>query len=603
MKAWTFTYKTSKAPAGWRLGILAMLLMLVGMTWYSFNNFRHAQQSANHVQQALLLLERIKLSMALSGEPSAKAIGTRLGNENAANTASAEDISQFISSLPTDSWWQAAYLEKLRQAAAPKAPAFPFNQSFAGVAPYGADAALSPALMLFFVDAENAALDELARLQETGRQAVRVIRLSGGFLAVLIVLCAAAVLTPFIQAGRRRDGTPDERACLAEQRIAELMQTNAELTRQLNEHRHATESLRHMQYMLTSAERIGHVGSWEHHLASGNDRWSDAFFRMCGLEPGSVAPSLQAFLKMVHPEDGDAVINAIERAVEEDKEYKVSMRIVRPDGSLCHMVSQAEIIRGHDGRPEYLVGSAIDITEHKEAEETLRRLAVHQVRIREQERKRIAREIHDEMGQNLLALRIDVEMLRARTFGRHPLLHEKLESLLVNIDGIIKSVRLIINNLRPVVLDLGLYAAIQWQVSEFQRRSGITCVLTANAAELDLALSDDQTTTLFRILQESLTNVARHAKAGNVHISLERVGDRLFMNIVDDGVGMRPAGRSKSNSFGLMGIRERISAIGGELRIDSRPGQGMALLLSIPVEAAQAKTHGRHPAGQKKEAP
>jgi signal transduction histidine kinase len=189
------------------------------------------------------------------------------------------------------------------------------------------------------------------------------------------------------------------------------------------------------------------------------------------------------------------------------------------------------------------------------------------------------------MGQNLLALRIDVSMLHARTATSHPRLHHKVETVLNNIDNTIKSVRAIINNLRPIVLDLGLYASFQWQIEEFQRRTGITCELFAKAYELDRGLTEEQTTTLFRILQESLTNVARHANAGNVNIALDRKGNQLHMRIADDGVGMYPGDRRKSKSFGLLGIRERISAIGGQMAVESIVGQGTVLMLSIPLES------------------
>jgi signal transduction histidine kinase len=229
-----------------------------------------------------------------------------------------------------------------------------------------------------------------------------------------------------------------------------------------------------------------------------------------------------------------------------------------------------------------------EIVERKHAEEalrqseaTLRELAAYQEKIREEERKRIAREIHDELGQNLLALRIDISMLHARTGAAHPRLKERAKTALDYIDTTMKSVRTIMNNLRPAVLDIGLPAAIEWQVSEFRRLTGIACELAIEDRELELG--DQNATAIFRILQESLTNVSRHSQATQVRIALYIDGGRLSMTVKDNGVGIYPGNRRKANTFGLVGIRERITMLGGELTIDSIPNQGTVLKMSIPM--------------------
>lgn len=211
----------------------------------------------------------------------------------------------------------------------------------------------------------------------------------------------------------------------------------------------------------------------------------------------------------------------------------------------------------------------------------LRELAAHQDQIKEDERKRIAREIHDDLGQNLLALRLDASMLLVRSGRNHPNLSEKIEGSLRQIDEIMTAVRSIINNLRPGVLDFGLHAAVEWQVREFQRRSNIVCDLVFDRREFDI--DDHRATALFRILQESLTNIKRHAQATRVSIILQRDDKRLSLSIADNGIGLRPGCRRKANSFGLVGIAERISRLGGELTIDSARGRGTTLRMSIPM--------------------
>lgn len=213
----------------------------------------------------------------------------------------------------------------------------------------------------------------------------------------------------------------------------------------------------------------------------------------------------------------------------------------------------------------------------------LQQLAAYQESIKEDERKRIAREIHDELGQQLLVLRMDVSMLHVRTRKNHPRLHQKIDAALKNIDNTMQSVRSIINNLRPAVLDLGLHAAIEWQVRRFEEHTGIACDLVSDGKEI--TLEDNCTTALFRTVQESLTNVSRHAHATQVVIELYEANRRLFMKVTDNGIGTRPDDRRKKTSFGLLGMKERITTLGGELDIKSEPDQGMILTVSVPIQA------------------
>lgn len=218
----------------------------------------------------------------------------------------------------------------------------------------------------------------------------------------------------------------------------------------------------------------------------------------------------------------------------------------------------------------------------RQSQEELRQLASYQERIKEDERKRIAREIHDELGQNLLALRIDIAMLHARTGGTHPKLNKKVHSVLDHIDTTMKAMRAIINNLRPTVLDLGLNAAIEWQVKDFQRRTGIACELAM--PENELVMDDNRATALFRILQESLNNVFRHARATKTSITVCSKDSRVYMTVSDNGIGIFPGCRRKATSFGLVGIKERISALGGEFSLDAGQDKGTSLTVSIPLE-------------------
>ncbi len=227
--------------------------------------------------------------------------------------------------------------------------------------------------------------------------------------------------------------------------------------------------------------------------------------------------------------------------------------------------------------------------ELRQSKQLLQELALHQERIKEEERKRIAREIHDELGQNLLALRIDASMLHSRTAGSHPRLNEKASYALQQIDTTIKSVRSIINNLRPPVLDLGLYAAIDWQIQQFSKRSDIACHIQVDDEQFfDRSLDESNATALFRILQESLTNVLRHASASRVQVELSRGAQQVRMKIADDGVGFDATKTRDGQSFGLQGIQERVRMLGGDVHIRSSTGQGMTLEVWLPYCAKEA---------------
>jgi signal transduction histidine kinase len=202
-------------------------------------------------------------------------------------------------------------------------------------------------------------------------------------------------------------------------------------------------------------------------------------------------------------------------------------------------------------------------------------------RIREDERKRIARDIHDELGQQLLVLRMDVIMLRERITETHPHLHAVADDVLRQLGMTMHSMRAVIRDLRPSVLDMGLRAATEWHCAEFTRRSKIACDLTWDAG--DIVKPDRCATALFRALQEALTNVQRHARASRVWISVHTDSKHIVMTVSDNGIGRGSADHTMPDSFGLSGMRERITALGGDLVINSTAQGGLTLRVSLPL--------------------
>ncbi|GIZ53564.1 PAS domain-containing sensor histidine kinase [Noviherbaspirillum aridicola] len=315
-----------------------------------------------------------------------------------------------------------------------------------------------------------------------------------------------------------------------------------------------------------------------------NKMWLDFTGRQLDEELGS------GWLGGIHEDDRSACTAIQSAAFEAREAFSMEYRLRRQDGHYHYMLAHGVPRFSPSGRFLGYIGSSIDITERKKVEEALRHsrqllrhLVSYQEKVREDERKRIAREIHDDLGQNLLALRLDVAMLHTRTEKSHPRLNARVKVALDHIDATIRAVRAAINNLRPAVLDLGLNAAIEWQVQDFRRRTGIRCSLEM---EDDVVLDDNCATALFRILQESLNNVQRHAQATAVQISVYREDRNLWMRIADNGVGMYPSCRRKANSFGLVGIEERISALGGGLSITGDKSKGTTLMVSLPLRDA-----------------
>ncbi|WP_151637106.1 sensor histidine kinase [Noviherbaspirillum aerium] len=358
--------------------------------------------------------------------------------------------------------------------------------------------------------------------------------------------------------------------------------------------REMTKDLRTSEASLAEAQQMARLGSWTLDPGNACMGWSAETYRIFGVSLFREGPRFEDFLRRIHPDDRERIRQGIEHAVSHGKEFDSEHRIMRLDGSMRWVHSIARF--GRDDRRSLLCGTIMDITDRKHTVEALKRsqellrdLTAYQDRVKEEERKRIAREIHDELGQTLLALRIDVSMLDARTGDSHPRLNEKVRGALNHIDATVKTVRTIINNLRPAVLDLGLTAAIEWQVAEFRRRSGITCELLMD--ENEFTLDDARATSLFRILQESLTNVIRHAEASHVIIELHREDKRLVMRITDDGIGIAPERRKQGNSFGLVGVEERIHALNGEFRITSGPGEGTTLTVYIPLDPLVEKDY------------
>ena len=277
----------------------------------------------------------------------------------------------------------------------------------------------------------------------------------------------------------------------------------------------------------------------------------------------------------------------IARILAEKKQLRERMFLRKKDGSdLLFDVQAAEII--FEGKTVYLT-STHDITELAKAEEALlqtnkqlRELTVHLQDIREEERKHISREIHDELGQQLTALKLDLSWIAKKITTQEEAIVTKIKSSLDVIKGTIQKVRRLATELRPAMLDeLGLAEAIRWQAIEFAKRTGIKVNFETNADER--VFPPDISISFFRILQESLTNIARHAEAGHVECKLHLADCFLMLQICDNGKGFHPDNACDKKSLGLLGIMERVEMLKGEYHLSSEPMKGTKLTVNVPV--------------------
>jgi len=216
----------------------------------------------------------------------------------------------------------------------------------------------------------------------------------------------------------------------------------------------------------------------------------------------------------------------------------------------------------------------------RESEDKLRRLAAHLISVREEERAHIAREIHDELGQVLTGLKMEVTWLAKRLTDKA--LTEKTDSMCSLIDSTVQTVRKIATGLRPEMLDdMGLVAAVAWQAREFQKRTGIRCrtQLPPEGAKLD----SDVSVTMFRIFQEILTNIARHSRATRVDLELGIAADQVSLEVADNGVGIQDSELHAKKSLGLLGMQERALLFGGDVSVSGVPGHGTRVSVAIPI--------------------
>ena len=386
-----------------------------------------------------------------------------------------------------------------------------------------------------------------------------------------------------------------------EQRVAErtreLARANETLRTEIAERKEIEETLRKSEAQLAEAQQLAQLGSWSRELATNVITWSDEIFRIFGMEPQKVGTTYQAFLEQVHPDDRVAVRAVIEDAFTYHRPFSCEYRIVRLDGAVRIIHERGSVVLDDGGKPIRVFGTAQDITERKRAEdelrtsrEQLRGLAGYLQSVREEERSRIARELHDEVGQALTGIKLVLERsIREQSAS----VQSSLEHALVVANELIGRVRDLSLELRPPMLDdLGLLAALRWHFERYTGQVNIRVDFNHAGLQGQRFLPEIETAA-YRIVQEALTNVARHAGTDSVEVSVTIDKSVLHIRIQDVGDGFDPDSLSARSGItgGLYGMRERAIMLGGQLKLESAPGAGTLLIAEIPTHDPASRRH------------
>ena len=311
-----------------------------------------------------------------------------------------------------------------------------------------------------------------------------------------------------------------------------------------------------------------------------------------GFAADALSTALETLFSIIHEDDRERFLQSLENSRQALSLWSWVGQVTGPQGELRWVQLRATPRVGEDGALLW-EGIVIDVTEAKTSElalndtrQLLRVVSTDRETAREEERIRIARELHDELGQVLTGVKLHLSAMGLRIAPEADALKMQAQYVMHQVDHAITMTRNTVLNLRPPALDQGLGVAIAWLAGQFAQRSGIAC--SVSLPERAMALDELHAIALFRILQEALTNITRHAGASKASIELRMRDGRLYLQVTDDGKGFEPELVVAGRNFGLLGMRERVAMLGGHFEINSTEGVGTSILIEVAIEGEAA---------------
>jgi PAS domain S-box-containing protein len=357
----------------------------------------------------------------------------------------------------------------------------------------------------------------------------------------------------------------------------------------ISERKRTEQALRDSEERLMLAFAGAQEGIWDWNLETDAVVYSSRWKQMLGYADDEIEPHISAWERLVHPDDKAGADAAHQSVTRGQPTYEAEFRLRHKDGHYVHVLSRGfPARRDPDGPVIRIVGTHFDLTERRkrEAEQARTELLAHLVFVQEDERRRIARDMHDQFGEQLTALSLRIALLKDACGPNAGLAEhaDALESIAQQLD---QDVDQLVWQLRPTALDdLGLRAALTNYIQEWSQRVNIAAELHTTGL-MDRRLAPEVETALYRIAQEALNNAAKHSQASRVEVILERRADCVLLILEDDGVGFEQDARAPGQGFGLVGMQERAALVGASLEIESTRGKGTTILVRMPVRTAR----------------
>jgi len=351
----------------------------------------------------------------------------------------------------------------------------------------------------------------------------------------------------------------------------------------ITERKRTERALHAKEHRLSVAQSVARMGFLDWNLETNGIELSDMIYELLGIEPRDGGYTVNDIVALIHPDDRDFVKENLDLAVHGKKNYDIEHRMVQSDDTIVWVHARGELFLEPDGNPVCFFGTVIDITQRKQVEQQRevllkanRRLVQGLIQAREEERTMLARTLHDDIGQKLTAIQMYAAAVTSQCSGKTcPAAKHGMRTIQDIATGLIETVRGQLKQLRPPQLDqLGVKAALASLCSDWENSSGVPCRL--NVDDTVDTLDDAEQLNLYRIVQEGLTNVARHARASRVYVNLKLKEDGIHLTLRDDGCGFDPS--AQTEGIGLTGMRERMDLLGGSMRVESAAGKGTRLI-------------------------